>query len=66
MTLRPANPEFEPIVLEAADEERLRVVAELVAVLGPDDISQRPDAVSATAVDRPAPMITCSEAKARL
>ncbi|GEM_PF-129720 len=55
VTLRPANPEFEPIVLEAADEERLRVVAELVAVLGPDDISQRPDAVSATAVDRPAP-----------
>lgn len=55
VTLRPANPDFEPIVLEAADEERMRVVAELVAVLGPDDISQRPDAVGATAVDRPAP-----------
>lgn len=33
ITLHPANPEFEAIVLGPADEERLRVVAELVEVL---------------------------------
>jgi SOS-response transcriptional repressor LexA len=34
ITLKPNNPEFEPIVLESDDEERLQVVAELVEVLG--------------------------------
>lgn len=33
--LMPANPDFQPIELEAGDEERLRVVAELVEVLRP-------------------------------
>jgi len=33
ITLRPANPEFEPIVLEAGDEERLQVVAEFLEVI---------------------------------
>lgn len=37
ITLRPANPEFQPIALEVEDEERLRVVAELVEVLRPPE-----------------------------
>lgn len=35
ITLKPVNPEFEPIVLTAADEGEFTVVAELVEVLGP-------------------------------
>jgi len=31
--LRPLNPEFQPIVIEGADEDSLRVVGEFVAVL---------------------------------
>ena len=34
ITLRPLNADFEPIVLKDADEERVRVIAELVEVLG--------------------------------
>ena len=34
ITLKPTNREYEPIVLTAADEAELRVVAELVEVLG--------------------------------
>ena len=34
ITLRPLNPDFEPIVLTGADEESLQVVAEVVEVLG--------------------------------
>jgi type I restriction enzyme R subunit len=37
ITLRPSNPEFEPIVLTAADEGQVEVVAELVEVLGLSD-----------------------------
>ena len=33
VTLRPANPDFAPIALSAGDEDRLRVVAELLEVL---------------------------------
>ena len=33
ITLKPLNPDFKPIVLAAADEEQLQVVAELVEVL---------------------------------
>jgi SOS-response transcriptional repressor LexA len=33
ITLKPVNPEFEPIVLQAADEGQLQVVAEVVEVL---------------------------------
>ncbi|CAN5786330.1 hypothetical protein BH18ACI4_BH18ACI4_15550 [soil metagenome] len=36
ITLKPVNPEFEPIVLTGADEGQLQVVAEFVEVLGPD------------------------------
>ncbi len=35
ITLRPVNPEFEPIVLTGADEGQLQVVAECLEVLGP-------------------------------
>jgi SOS-response transcriptional repressor LexA len=34
ITLKPLNPEYDPIVLTDADEEELQVIAELVAVLG--------------------------------
>jgi type I restriction enzyme R subunit len=34
ITLEPSNPDFEPIVLTAADEGQVEVVAELVEVLG--------------------------------
>lgn len=34
ITLKSVNPDFHPIVLTSADEDRLQVVAELVAVLG--------------------------------
>ena len=34
ITLRPLNPDFEPIVLTGADEQSLQVVAEAVEVLG--------------------------------
>jgi SOS-response transcriptional repressor LexA len=34
ITLRPANPDFEPIVLTREDEGDLQIVAELVEVLG--------------------------------
>ena len=33
ITLKPANPDFEPIVLSGADEDELQVIAELVEVL---------------------------------
>lgn len=33
ITLKPINPEFEPIVLASADEGEVAVVAELVEVL---------------------------------
>jgi phage repressor protein C with HTH and peptisase S24 domain len=33
ITLKPLNPDFEPVVLTGADEEQLQVVAELVEVL---------------------------------
>lgn len=33
VTLKPVNPEFEPIVLTGADEGELQVIAELVEVL---------------------------------
>jgi type I restriction enzyme, R subunit len=35
ITLKPLNPDFEPIVLICADEEQLQVIAEVVEVLGP-------------------------------
>lgn len=41
VTLRPLNPEFKPIELGRADEDRLKVVAELVEVLTPTDQSGR-------------------------
>lgn len=34
ITLRPTNPDFEPIVLTGADEGQVQVIAELVEVLG--------------------------------
>ena len=34
ITLKPANPDFEPIILTGTDEESLKVVAEVVEVLG--------------------------------
>ena len=34
ITLKPVNPDFEPILLIGADEQQLQVVAELVEVLG--------------------------------
>ena len=34
VTLSPRNPDFEPIVLTVEDEAEVRVIAELVAVLG--------------------------------
>ena len=34
ITLKPVNPDFEPIVLTGADEGELQVIAELVKVLG--------------------------------
>jgi SOS-response transcriptional repressor LexA len=34
ITLKPVNPDFEPIVLTGADEGQLQVVAEVVEVLG--------------------------------
>ena len=34
ITLRPVNPDFDPIVLSGADEEELQVIAEFVEVLG--------------------------------
>jgi len=34
ITLEPLNPEFEPIVLEGKDEAELKVIAELIEVLG--------------------------------
>ncbi|HET6204504.1 MAG TPA: HsdR family type I site-specific deoxyribonuclease [Planctomycetota bacterium] len=46
ITLKPLNPDFDPIVLAAADEGRLQVVAEVVEVLGTSD------AESSTAGDR--------------
>ena len=33
VTLKPENPEFDPIELAVEDEDRLRVVAEMVEVL---------------------------------
>jgi hypothetical protein len=33
ITLRPLNPEFEPIELDAEDEDRLKVITEFVEVL---------------------------------
>ena len=35
ITLEPANPDFEPIILTGADEGEIKVVAELVQVLAP-------------------------------
>ncbi len=32
ITLKPLNPQFEPVILETADEAELRVLAEFVAV----------------------------------
>ncbi len=34
ITLKPINPDFDPMVLKGADEDQLQVVAELVEVLG--------------------------------
>lgn len=34
ITLKPLNPNFEPIVLTGKDEGELQVIAELVEVLG--------------------------------
>lgn len=34
-TLKPVNPDFQPIVLTGADEGQVQVVAELVEVLAP-------------------------------
>ena len=34
ITLRPVNPDFQPIVLTGADEGQIQVVAEIVAVVG--------------------------------
>jgi SOS-response transcriptional repressor LexA len=34
ITLKPNNPEFEPVVIAGADEGELQVIAELVEVLG--------------------------------
>jgi hypothetical protein len=35
VTLKPTNPDFEPIVLAGADEDQLQVVAEMIEVLAP-------------------------------
>lgn len=40
ITLKPVNPEFEPIVLTGADEDELEVIAELIDVLGPEDTGE--------------------------
>ena len=37
--LRPVNPEFQPIIVTAADEGDYQVVAELVEVLGEEDVA---------------------------
>jgi SOS-response transcriptional repressor LexA len=34
VVLKPLNPDFEPIVLTEADEDRVQVLAELIEVLG--------------------------------
>ena len=41
ITLRPVNPDFEPIVLTGSDEGELQVIAELVKVLERDDFVDR-------------------------
>ncbi len=43
VTLKPVNPDFEPIVLTAADEGELQVVAKLVEVLEPNAFSPETD-----------------------
>ena len=35
ITLQPVNPDFEPLILTGAEEDRLQVIAELVEVLAP-------------------------------
>lgn len=37
ITLRPFNPDFEPIILIGADESQLEVIAEFIEVLGAED-----------------------------
>ena len=39
ITLKPLNPDFEPIVLTGADQEELQVIAEVVEVLDPRTIA---------------------------
>jgi len=66
ITLRPANPEFQPTELEVEDEERLRVVAELVEVLrrpteamlaarGGEDANEPEEPIQPADPSRPAP-----------
>lgn len=40
VVLRPANPTFAPLILTASDEGGVRVIAELVEVLGPGSVSR--------------------------
>jgi len=44
VVLRPANATFTPLVLTASDEGGVRVIAELVEVLGPGSRSSEADA----------------------
>ena len=39
ITLKPMNPEFEPIVLNSAEEGQLQVIAELIEVLSVDSFN---------------------------
>ncbi len=47
ITLRPINPEFAPLVLEAADSDRLQVVAEFLEVVS-SQATARPEAEGST------------------
>lgn len=41
ITLKPVNPDFEPIVLTTAEEGELQVIAELVEVLPPESFTTK-------------------------
>ena len=55
VTLRPVNPEFEPIVIEHVDEDQIQVVAELVTVLGTSERAPSDADASASSGTRRAP-----------
>jgi len=40
IVLKPTNPDYEPIVIESAEEGQLRVIAEMVEALGGSDAQE--------------------------